>query len=48
MDAGAWDGGRTRTPAMNEAADFKNNRTIHKASIHAGFKSSSFTVQQIA
>ena len=24
MDAGAWDGGRTRTPAMNEAADFKS------------------------
>ena len=23
---------------MNEAADFKNNRTIHQASIHAGFK----------
>ena len=24
MDTGAWDGGRTRTPAMNEAADFKS------------------------
>ena len=24
MDAGAWDGGRTRTPAINEAADFKS------------------------
>jgi hypothetical protein len=33
---------------MNEAADFKNNRTIENTSIHAGCKSTNIFAQQIA
>ena len=38
MDTGAPSRNRTGTPAIHEAADFKNRDPTHTISVHAGLK----------